>query len=120
MGDVTGTVTYQGKPVVGASIVFLPSKREIPVGAAVTDSGGAYKLGISGREKGAVVGDYKVTIVLNAPYDGPLPSGMSLEAARETLLGKALIPEKYFKTETSGLTADVKPGTNKFDFTLQD
>ena len=120
MGDVTGTVTYQEKPVVGANIVFLPTVRDTPAGAAVTDGAGRYKLIIAGYQKGVVTGSYKVSIALNAPYDGPIPEGMNPEMAKENYRGKPLIPEKYFNPSTSGLTAEVKSGSNTFDFALQD
>ena len=120
MGEVSGTVTYQGKPVAGANIVFLPTTRDTPAGAAITESDGGYKLSISGHQKGAVTGSYKVSIALHAPYDGPIPEGMNPEMAKENYRGKALVPEKYLNPTTSGLTAEVKPGSNKFDFALQD
>ena len=120
MGDVTGIVTYQNKPVVGANIVFLPTTRDTPAGAAITDSGGRYKLSVSGHQTGAVTGSYQVSIALNAPYDGPIPEGMSPEMAKENFPGKPLIPQKYFAAATSKLTAEVKPGSNTFNFVLAD
>lgn len=120
MGDVTGTVTYQGKPVSGASILFVPTTRETPAGAAVTDSNGKYRLSISGQKQGAVTGAYQVSIALSAPFDGPIPAGMNPEYAKEIYPGKPLIPQKYFSATKSGLTANVEPGHNTFDFALQD
>ncbi|MDB5334643.1 MAG: carboxypeptidase regulatory-like protein [Planctomycetaceae bacterium] len=120
MGQVTGKVTYQEKPVVGANIVFLPTTRETPAGAAVTDSAGKYTLSISGHQQGAVTGSYQVSITLHAPYDGPVKEGENPEYAKEIYRGKSLIPEKYGSPTTSKLTADVEPGRNTFDFALQD
>lgn len=120
MGEVTGKVTYQGKPVAGASIVFLPTTRDVPVGAAITDQAGKYTLSISGRKQGAVTGSYQVGISLSAPYDGPVPAGMNPEYVKEQYPGKPLIPQKYFSAATSKLTAQVKLGHNSFDFSLQD
>ncbi len=120
MGDVTGTVTYQGKPVPGASILFVPTTRETPAGAAITDSAGKYRLSISGQKQGAVTGSYQVSIALSAPFDGPIPAGMNPEYAKEIYAGKPLIPQRYFSATKSGLTAEVEPGHNTFDFALQD
>ena len=122
MGDVTGTVTYNGKPVADASIVFLPKTKDTRAAVAVTDASGYYSLNTSGELAGAIVGPFQVSIVARAPYDGPVPEGVSPAYAKELYQneGKPLIPEKYFSPQTSGLTADVKPGDNRFDFELKD
>ncbi|MFN0197011.1 MAG: hypothetical protein ACKVT0_09710 [Planctomycetaceae bacterium] len=122
MGDVSGTITYQDKPVVGASVVFLPTKKDTRAAVAITDAFGYYNLATSGELSGANVGSYQVSIVCRAPYDGPVPEGVSPAYAKELFQndGKPLIPEKYFSPTTSGLTADVQPGHNALDFILKD
>ena len=122
MGEVTGTITYQGNPVALANVVFIPQIKGTAAAAAVTDSSGRYRLSISGEQTGAIAGTYQVSIALRAPYDGPIPDGMSVAYAKETFQnqGKPLIPAKYFSASTSGLVAAVEPGRNTFDFDLQD
>lgn len=123
MGYVHGVVTYNGKPVEQASVVFVPTTVGTPAAVGITDSGGYYELSISGAKEGAVAGPYQVTIALRAPYDGQIPEGMSPVYAQELFQnqGKPLIPEKYFAAKTSGLTADVKADKrNTFDFALTD
>lgn len=122
MGDVTGTISYSGKPVAGASVTFIPAAKGMRPAVGMSDSAGRYRLSISGEKEGAIAGPCLVTIVLRAPYDGPVPEGVSPAYAQELFQnqGKPLIPEKYFSTETSGLSIVVKTGRNVFDFTLQD
>ena len=122
MGTVTGRVIYQDKPVTDASVVFLPKTPGTRAAAAVTDADGNYSLSTFGVDDGAIVGAYQVSIALSAPYRGPVPEGMSPAYAKELFQnqGEPLIPKKYFSPATSGLAADVKPGHNSFDFTLQD
>lgn len=122
MGDVSGRVTYNDKPVANANIVFLPTARDTLAAAAITDEDGRYRLSTRGVNDGAIVGPFKVSIVARAPYDGPIPEGMSPAYAKETFQhqGKPLIPERYFSPSTSGLIADVKKGSNSFDFPLND
>lgn len=122
MGDVSGRVTYQEKPVANANIVFLPTARDTLAAAATTDDDGRYRLSTRGVNDGAIAGSFKVSIVARAPYDGPIPEGMSPAYAKETLQnqGKPLIPERYFSPATSGLSADVKKGSNALDFPLTD
>lgn len=122
MGDVTGTVTYNKKPVAEANVTFFPTEKGKRPAVGMTNSSGKYRLSISGTEQGAVAGPCQVAIVLRAPYDGPIPEGMSPGYAKEQFQnqGKPLIPEKYFSTQSSGLSVEVKPGRNVFDFALQD
>jgi hypothetical protein len=122
MGDVSGTVRYRGKPVANASVVFLPKTPDTRAAAVTTDADGDYRLSTYGVNDGAVVGSFQVSIVARAPYDGPVPEGMSSAYAKEVFQnsGQPVIPERYFSPNTSGLTAEVKPGANVFDFPLPD
>lgn len=122
MGDVSGRVTYNDKPVANANIVFLPTTKDTLAAAGITDEDGRYRLSTRGVNDGAIVGPFKVTVVARAPYDGPVPEGMSPAWAKETFQhqGKPLIPERYFSPSTSKLTADVKQGANSVDFPLTD
>ena len=122
MGTVTGTVTYQGKPVVKAAVSFIPLEKGTLAAVGVTDGSGKYVLRSSGESEGAIVGTYQVTIILRAPYDGPVPEGVSEAMAQDLYQsqGKPLIPEKYFTTQTSGLTKEVLLGRNTFDFKIEE
>ncbi len=111
---VTGKVTYQGKPVPGAKIMFfLDAKENLkkpsperPYGEA--DADGNYEL-TWGEGEGAPEGKYKVSITALQPY-GP-------EDDTE-LKPPSLIPDKYQSPTSSGLTAVVKDGDNVLNFEL--
>jgi hypothetical protein len=105
-GVVRGSVTFKGQPVKGGIITFFQSGRPY-LGKIQPD--GSFKLS-------AAVGECQVTIEQREPGQpdpkAPPPGVL--------LPGKNLLPEKYAATHTSGLTFDVKPGTNKVDFDLKE
>jgi len=96
LGQVTGKITLDGAPLADASVTFMPEK--VRASAATTDSEGKYELIYIRDEKGAAIGNHKVTV-------------SKLKDEKET------IPEKY-SGETE-LTADVKAGANEFNFDLE-
>lgn len=128
LARVSGTVTYKGKPLAGAAIVFLPEKQGIRSALSVTDEQGRYKLWTYEKGDGAPVGNHQVTVALRGPPEKaalhPSVKGKNLgEAYYEQVAatGKPLIPEKYFNPDTSGLTANVVKGKdNVVDFDLED
>ena len=67
VAPVTGTVTYQGKPVEGANVRFIPSAGEGNPAMATTDAEGHYTLSTtfssSVTEEGAVPGNYSVLVI---------------------------------------------------------
>ena len=97
--EVTGHITFNGKPVEGGTITFVPSKEKgaKPIAAEVTKDG-TYRL-----EK-VPVGEYKIKI---APHAGQ-------EKA------KGAVPAKYRSDETSSLRLQVKEGQNSHDIVLMD
>jgi hypothetical protein len=115
-GTVKGKVTLGDKPVGNATISF-----EGDTGAATqatVGEDGTYEIKTH-QGAGLPVGNYKVAI----------SPGATLQAGDEVpLAGKPLpprkppstdIPEKFYKTATSGLKIEVKKGDNPpFDFDL--
>lgn len=121
---VTGTVTFQGKPLEGASVAFSP----IDMGRAAsgkTDATGRFQLTSLKADDGAMPGKYNVSVskveVENAmtadeamkwfkEHSGPPPGGNIKNA----------LPDKYKDVKTSGLTAEVtEGGANDFTFSLE-
>ncbi len=101
---VTGTVTLDGKPVVGAEIIFKPQDgSRSSVGA--TDSEGKYKLRFSASLEGAAVGTHNVTI-----------STGEVEESGEAGAPVETVPAKYNKK--SVLQETLKSGRNTVDFKL--
>lgn len=132
--SATGTVTYKGAPVAGATVTFVPDKGTIGIG--LTDAAGKYSISTEGKV-GATFGKHKVTIAkLTASGAGDMTSSGSPEEnltkmmsktmdprnqGTTTISVKAEIPTKYSMPD-SGLTADVGSDASKnvFDFSLSD
>lgn len=126
---VTGTITFEGKPVADASITFTPATRsEGKVAVGATDESGRFSLSLlTGEDKeGAMPGDYKVSIskvemeggtAANNKVSESLGSfAMESAAPKRT---KNLLPPKYSSASTSGLSFEVKRGEdNTADFEL--
>jgi hypothetical protein len=106
MVPVSGIVTLNGKPLVGAGILFQPVSTELSNPATGdTDSEGRYHLRVRDK-KGAFVGAYKVCISKVEWREGsPKPIWHS--------------PEKYSKPDESGLTADVTGDDKDINFDLK-
>src|SRR5690349_24920475 len=62
LGQVTGTVTLDGKPVDGAMIQFEPTTSGMPTAFGQTDAQGKYELWYSRGNKGASLGEAIVRI----------------------------------------------------------
>lgn len=123
---VEGVVTFDGKPLEGASVGYSPVApgQGLPAGGQ-TDASGRYRLtAVRGGKPGGgtAVGDYGVMITKQEiiPPDEPAPPpppGSPPNAARI----RSVIPEAYGEMATSGLRVTVKPGRNtspEFSFEL--
>ncbi|MCC6510901.1 MAG: carboxypeptidase regulatory-like domain-containing protein [Pirellulaceae bacterium] len=110
--QVRGTVTYQNKPVAGASILFnKPDRSRGAVGK--TDEQGVYQLTTYALNDGAPPGEYRIQIM---KYE-ELPMNAT-EAQMYNL--KNQLPAKYADAKKSGLSANVKESDdNVIDFALQ-
>ena len=120
LAETAGTVTYQGKPVVGGSVMFMPTEGG-PPSVGNTDEQGHFVLSTTGRP-GAVVGPHKVSITAvkqKANVSDAKLSGMSEAELRA--IQTPLIPLKYGNIQTSGLTATVseEPDQNQLNFELE-
>lgn len=105
LGQVTGTVTLNGKPVENAMIWFHPiqapadkgdKKKRVSSSGGATDAAGHYELRYVGEFTGAVVGECNIAI------EAPLRSD---------------IPTKYLGASKS-VTKTVTPGKQVIDFDL--
>lgn len=108
--SVTGTVTYDGKPVATGTVMFTPVGGGPPATGQIQEDG-TYQLRTYEEGDGAVFGEHKVTITALDMGSG-LPEDMATEP-------KPLVPEKYGRDTTSGLTATVASGENTIDFPLE-
>ena len=110
--QTTGTVTLDGKPLLGATVSFhslnKTTMKYAHVCDSLTDADGKYRMSTYTAFDGAPVGDYKVTVVFTGKgyYDGEVPE-------------KTLIPAKYAKPETSGLNVTTKDSANDVKVELE-
>ena len=109
---VEGVVTYNGAPLAGGAVMFVPSQKGLP-GIAVTDENGKFELKTA-NQSGALAGEYRVSISKSKTIAIPQPNGFPLYQT------KYLVPDKYAKAPTSGLTANVVDDDNYFEFNLAD
>lgn len=140
--DASGTVTYKGSPVAGASVTFVPS--DGPTATGRTDADGEFEL-FTGDLPGVVVGNAQISITAYPPPDPDAgkefreiskdPEKLA-ETMREMMSlsvragvddggaatrSKSRIPIKYSVFSSSGLTATVTddPDNNQFSFDLE-
>lgn len=118
--SVHGQVTYKGKPVPNASVSFSPVEGTGRAATGITDGNGRFALGTFSRSDGAMIGKYRVSVIARGPERAPKPGEVGSGMPGEMMPGDPLIPTKYFAPDTSGLTFEVKRGSNRADFELKD
>jgi hypothetical protein len=109
MGRVSGTLTFQGKPVPKGIVKFTPTGH--PAGAGETDDAGRFVLNTLQKGDGAFQGDCVVTVVPVAEFE----EGSIEPKPRPD------IPDKYRDYSTTPFKADVVAGKeNVFTFDMQE
>ncbi|MGD9635434.1 MAG: hypothetical protein AB7G28_15710 [Pirellulales bacterium] len=115
LADVQGSVSIDGEKVVCAedvrgTVLFSPREPGLPTGSGVLDESGQYAIYV-GANEGLKPGPYSVAVTVTrirpASTEGGTPSG------------ELLSPARYANPKESGLEAEVKPGSNTFDFALE-
>jgi hypothetical protein len=129
---VSGTVTYNGQPLEGATVTFMPADRTTgKTASGISDAQGNFEMEtfVAGavKAKGALAGDYQVTIaklsqvsMLAPKYmeGGTTPTG-SVGMKDSPEQAKIVIPADYANPEKSGFKASVKASDNQpFTFAL--
>lgn len=114
LSSVSGNITLDGQPLAGGenvriTIMFYPASGRGAPAAAIADEDGGYFLS-TGSKEGVVPGSYVVTLSAVEFIPSKTPGGMPAK--------KVLTPSRYANAKKSGLSADVKPGRNTFDFEL--
>ena len=110
---VTGTVTYQGEPLLLGTVMFVP--KEGPAATATIGNDGRYRLE-------AVPGEHSVGIIAMPPRPGGRPDpavegGIDYTGVPEV---ESLIPEKYNRFHTSGVAVVVEAkAANQVDIHLE-
>lgn len=107
---VYGSVTLNGEPLTQGMVTFHPQGAGRPgYGPIAVD--GSYSIHTSDGD-GIAPGRYEVTVVaLQPPTPAADPYGMPSP-------GESITPRRYASAQTSDLTADVRAGANRLDFSL--
>lgn len=117
--SVSGTVTFQGKPLNGGSVILYCKDEQIVRGIIGAD--GTYS--IANVPRGAC----RVTVKTHAPIPPgfqlrqslpPVEDGPIAPQANAPLAIATAIPERYAMPEESGLAVDVNCPHTIFDITL--
>ncbi|MGN6547916.1 MAG: Ig-like domain-containing protein [Aureliella sp.] len=122
LGQVTGTVKLDGKPLSGIAVVFQPEGGRPARGR--TDAEGKYELTYIRQTKGTKVGPNRVEIAPSEEGEAEEEEEAAANAGEETApppkrpqSKKPKVPARY--NVQSELKVNVKPGQNTFDFDLQ-
>ncbi len=114
---VTGTVSYNGKPLSIGSLVFIPVGGG-PSAQGKVDRNGFYEMGTFDDDDGVIPGDYKIMITA---LTSPGGSGLPEDAVDGNAGPVSVIPEWYGDLEKSGLLVTVVADkANTIDFPLND
>jgi hypothetical protein len=119
----TVTVTYQGKPVEGATVQFVTVDDPTP-STGITDVSGTCSLSTYEAKDGAIIGSNLIMISkteMDSKNVRPVaPEDADMIGVIPPPILKNLIPSKYSLPGSSGLKEEVKKGQNTFTFDLKD
>jgi hypothetical protein len=107
-GEVSGRVTYKGRPVSEGTLIFSNPAMGVFITAPLS-SDGSYRVETA-KGFGLPPAAYQVAVV---PPSFELPVGLTKETPR--IKPCRNIPERYRKSETSGLSVVVSPKGARFD-----
>jgi hypothetical protein len=127
LGRVSGTVTYNGKPVTRGAVSFVPiggpGAQTGQSAAGEIGPGGSYTLTTFDPGDGAVLGQHAVLVQAREENPALEGKGMPIPDAKGQIKipqAKSLVPEKYATTEKSPLKFTVKEGSNVINIELKD
>jgi hypothetical protein len=125
--DLSGTVTYQGKPLPGGIVVLIPEQGGKGGGTAPIQKDGTFSF------TGIIPGKMLVAVqVPHPPADSPMygpkgvdakkfeemkkppkvPEGVKMPENTQWVSDLPVIPKRYEKETTSGLSIELKSGKN--------
>jgi hypothetical protein len=114
---VSGTITMDGRPLVGASVTLVGDGATASEGGTgITDAAGKYEISHFRAGKGAVEGEYKVVINKMVLPDGsPIPMG-TISAAELGI--RDMVPPRYGNYSSTMLKASVRKDAPPLDFMI--
>ncbi len=117
VAEVQGVITYEGKPLPSANVIFQPESG--PVASGLTDESGRFSL-ITQGQKGALLGNHKVSIQAMEPAKGKATAPITADGQEVAVEMVSKIPAQYSSFHHSGLTAHVeKKSVNEINFDLK-
>jgi hypothetical protein len=117
---VTGTVTYQGRPVTYGSVIFLNADKTARSGVIATD--GSY------RVEGVLPGTARIGVISRDPARGrsavrgpksASPATTSETAPTAPASGWFPLPSRFESPASSGLSCDVNSGSSSHDIEMK-
>jgi len=113
LSAVKGTVTLDGKPVDNATVTLHPVGDAGQPCAAVTRADGGFDIELPSGDRGALKGDYKITVTKFGPADSPPPESKEQHRVamikRGSAYAKPLLPEIYGNLQTTPFETKVPP-----------
>ena len=123
MGTVSGKVTLDGKPVEPDTKVIFMQGTKGYTGFGIVKDAGQYR--IEWRRSGTTydglpLGNYDVMLVPAGAVDvDEMSAEEMLAGGPKKSTSKAVLPARYLRTTTSGLTFEVAAGDNAIDIELK-
>lgn len=111
---VSGTVTYNGKPLEKATVSFAPQDPAIRPADGKTDASGNFKISTFNPADGVMPGQYKITVWMGEDESS------GAEKQTKAVKSKSPIPEKYAKPQTSGFEETILGKTTDLKLELKD
>lgn len=106
LGTLKGKVTFKGEPFSKGTIILASDK--VGTGAAPLQPDGTFY--VTDRIGGLRVGTYKIAFEAETKEVTDNPNTPPRQEAVYVL------PKKYYSTETSGLSVEIKKGANTLEF----
>lgn len=110
-GEVSGTISYQGKPLPSGEITFFNNDKQIVGGASIRD--GKYKA--SSLPPGPV----KITVNTSGPDTSVDKKAVPQSEGKPISAASIDIPPRYSTPDQSDLTYEVKPGVQEHPIELK-
>lgn len=109
IGEVSGLVTQDGKPVEGVALEFIPAEGGRP-SLAVTDSEGRYNAMFTADTDGALVGKHSIRYEINGP-EAPMPANSDAE-----FIPTSKKPDMGGKNKIEPSEVEIVDGSNEINF----
>ncbi|PHQ33740.1 transthyretin-like family protein [Rhodopirellula bahusiensis] len=109
IGEVSGVITQDGKPVEGVALEFVPVDGGRP-SMAVTDAEGHYSAMFTAQTDGALVGKHTIRYEINGPA-APMPASPDAE-----FIPTSKKPDMGGKKKLEPSEVEVVDGSNEINF----